>query len=82
LYYKLPNILSGKELIALEHQHVCNDFKTTIIRKDESRLKELSDLGLEYTIISVRKKNSYFIRGPYIPMTKKGNSYPKRWFKI
>ncbi len=50
---------------------LCGGFNNYIIKKAESRIKDLKDLGLEYTVISVGKKgNSYFLRRPYIPVDK------------
>lgn len=50
---------------------LCGGFNNAIIKKAESRIRELKALGLEYTVISVGKKgNSFFIRRPYIPVDK------------
>ncbi|KAL0398769.1 UNVERIFIED_CONTAM: ATP synthase gamma chain, chloroplastic [Sesamum radiatum] len=58
---------------------LCGGFNNAIIKKAESRIRELKELGLDYTVISVGKKgNSYFIRRPYIPVDKflEGSSLP------
>ncbi|KAJ4703907.1 ATP synthase subunit gamma [Melia azedarach] len=58
---------------------LCGGFNNAIIKKAESRIAELKELGLEYTVISVGKKgNSYFLRRPYIPVDKflEGGSLP------
>uniref|UniRef100_A0A7C9D2H7 Uncharacterized protein n=1 Tax=Opuntia streptacantha TaxID=393608 RepID=A0A7C9D2H7_OPUST len=42
---------------------LCGGFNKAVIRKAESRIEELRNLGLDYTIISVGKKgNAYFSR--------------------
>ncbi|XP_019196838.1 PREDICTED: ATP synthase gamma chain, chloroplastic-like [Ipomoea nil] len=42
---------------------LCGGFNNAILKKSENRIKELVDLGLDYTIISVGKKgNTYFRR--------------------
>ncbi|KAK7332323.1 hypothetical protein VNO80_29073 [Phaseolus coccineus] len=58
---------------------LCGGFNNFIIKKAEARIRELTALGLEYTVISVGKKgNSYFIRRPYIPVDRflEGGSLP------
>ncbi|PIN09627.1 F0F1-type ATP synthase, gamma subunit [Handroanthus impetiginosus] len=58
---------------------LCGGFNNAIIKKAEARIRELKQLGLAYTVISVGKKgNSYFIRRPYIPVDKflEGSSLP------
>lgn len=50
---------------------LCGAFNNNIIKKAESRIAELKELGLSYIIISVGKKgNAYFIRRPYIPVDR------------
>nr|CAD1819224.1 unnamed protein product [Ananas comosus var. bracteatus] len=50
---------------------LCGGFNNYIIKKAESRMGELSALGIAYTLISVGKKgNSYFQRRPYIPVDR------------
>lgn len=50
---------------------LCGGFNNQIIKKAETRIRELKALGLEYTVISVGKKgNTYFGRRPYIPVDK------------
>ncbi|KAG1368341.1 ATP synthase gamma chain 1, chloroplastic [Cocos nucifera] len=58
---------------------LCGGFNNNIIKKAETRLAEIKQLGLDYTIISVGKKgNSYFQRRPYIPVDRflEGGSLP------
>ncbi|CAI9087176.1 OLC1v1021182C1 [Oldenlandia corymbosa var. corymbosa] len=58
---------------------LCGGFNNAIIKKAEQRIRELKELGLEYTVVSVGKKgNSYFIRRPFIPVDKflDGTSLP------
>lgn len=58
---------------------LCGSFNNYIIKKAEARIRELKELGLDYTIISVgRKGNSYFERRPYIPVDKylEGSNQP------
>ncbi|KAK4421337.1 ATP synthase gamma chain, chloroplastic [Sesamum alatum] len=58
---------------------LCGGFNNAIIKKAEARIRELKELGLDYTVISVGKKgNSYFIRRPYIPVDKflEGSNLP------
>ncbi|XXG89662.1 hypothetical protein AAC387_Pa12g1612 [Persea americana] len=58
---------------------LCGGFNNFIIKKAESRMRELTELGVAYTIISVGKKgNSYFLRRPYIPVDRflEGGSLP------
>lgn len=50
---------------------LCGGFNNYILKKAESRIKDLKDLGLDYTVISVGKKgNTYFIRRPIIPVDR------------
>lgn len=50
---------------------LCGGFNNYVIKKAEARMRELKDLGVNFTIISVGKKgNSYFLRRPYIPVDK------------
>lgn len=50
---------------------LCGGFNNFVIRKAEARMRELTTLGIEYTVISVGKKgNSYFQRRPYIPVDR------------
>ncbi|XP_075523114.1 ATP synthase gamma chain, chloroplastic-like [Primulina tabacum] len=50
---------------------LCGGFNNAILKKAESRIRDLKDLGLEYTVISVGKKgNTYFIRRPAIPVDR------------
>ncbi|CAM8967750.1 unnamed protein product [Rhodiola kirilowii] len=50
---------------------LCSGFNNMIIKKAEARIRDLTKLGLEYTVISVGKKgDSYFLRRPYIPVDK------------
>ncbi|KAL7130282.1 hypothetical protein ABFS83_13G123800 [Erythranthe nasuta] len=58
---------------------LCGGYNNYIIKKAEARIKELKQLGLEYTVISVGKKgNTYFTRRPYIPVDKfiEGSNLP------
>lgn len=58
---------------------LCGGFNNFILKKAEARIKDLKNLGVDYTVISVGKKgNSYFIRRPYIPVDKflEGGSLP------
>ncbi|GER52945.1 ATP synthase gamma chain [Striga asiatica] len=58
---------------------LCGGFNNAVIRKSEARMRELKELGIDYTVISVGKKgNAYFIRRPYIPVDKflDGSSLP------
>lgn len=50
---------------------LCGGFNNMIIKKAEARIRDLTKLGLDYTVISVGKKgNSYFLRRPHIPVDK------------
>ncbi|CAD5194016.1 unnamed protein product [Musa acuminata subsp. malaccensis] len=50
---------------------LCGGFNNNIIKKAEQRIRELSALGIAYTVISVGKKgNSYFQRRPNIPVDR------------
>ncbi|KAJ4828576.1 ATP synthase gamma chain 1, chloroplastic [Turnera subulata] len=50
---------------------LCGGFNNTLIKKAQSRIEELKQLGLEYTIISVgRKGNAWFQRRPNIPVDR------------
>ncbi|XP_073048079.1 ATP synthase gamma chain, chloroplastic-like [Primulina eburnea] len=50
---------------------LCGGFNNAILKKAEARIKDLKNLGLEYTVISVGKKgNTYFIRRPFIPVDR------------
>lgn len=58
---------------------LCGGFNNYILKKAEQRIRELRDLGLEYTVVSVgRKGNTYFLRRPTIPVDRfiEGTSLP------
>lgn len=58
---------------------LCGGFNNAVLRKAETRIAELENLGLDYTVISVGKKgNSYFMRRPNVPVDKliEGDSFP------
>ncbi|MCQ7618842.1 ATP synthase F1 subunit gamma [Salmonella enterica] len=47
---------------------LCGSFNNNVLKKAETRIEELKQLGLGYTVVSVGKKgNAYFIRRPFIP---------------
>ncbi|KAG2637291.1 ATP synthase subunit gamma, chloroplastic [Panicum virgatum] len=50
---------------------LCGSFNNNVLKKADTRIEELKQLGLEYTVISVGKKgNAYFTRRPYIPLER------------
>ncbi|TKW34977.1 hypothetical protein SEVIR_2G341200v4 [Setaria viridis] len=50
---------------------LCGSFNNNVLKKADTRIDELKQLGLEYTVISVGKKgNAYFQRRPYIPLER------------
>eukprot|EP01018_Ginkgo_biloba_P009235 Gb_31904 [translate_table: standard] len=50
---------------------LCGGFNNFVIKKAEQRMRELKELGVDYTLVSVGKKgNGYFKRRPYIPVDK------------
>nr|ABK26845.1 unknown [Picea sitchensis] len=50
---------------------LCGGYNNFILKKAERRMKELRELGVAYTIVSVGKKgNTYFKRRPAIPVDK------------
>lgn len=50
---------------------LCGGYNSYIIRKAESRIKEIEALGLDYTLVSIGKKgNTYFKRRPYIKVDR------------
>ncbi|XP_071717017.1 ATP synthase gamma chain, chloroplastic-like [Rutidosis leptorrhynchoides] len=58
---------------------LCGGFNNFVLRKAETRIAELKNQGLDYTVISVGKKgNSYFIRRPNISVDRfiEGDGYP------
>ncbi|CAA0813971.1 ATP synthase gamma chain 1- chloroplastic [Striga hermonthica] len=58
---------------------LCGGFNNAVIKKAESRISELKNLGLGYTLISVGKKgNAYFKRRPSVNVDKfvEGDSFP------
>lgn len=58
---------------------LCGGFNNAVIRKAESRIAELKQLGLDYTVVSVGKKgNSYFARRPDIRADRfiEGENFP------
>ncbi|XP_052207590.1 ATP synthase gamma chain, chloroplastic-like [Diospyros lotus] len=58
---------------------LCGGFNSAILKKSESRMAELKQNGVNYTVISVGKKgNSYFRRNPNIPVDRfvKGCGFP------
>nr|XP_043636671.1 ATP synthase gamma chain, chloroplastic-like [Erigeron canadensis] len=58
---------------------LCGGFNNFVLRKAETRIAELKNLGLDYTVISVGKKgNSYFIRRPNISVDRfiEGEGFP------
>ncbi|KAL7618581.1 hypothetical protein Lser_V15G00125 [Lactuca serriola] len=58
---------------------LCGGFNNIILRKAETRIAELKNLGLDYTVISVGKKgNSYFLRRPSVSVDRfiEGEGFP------
>ncbi|XP_060209144.1 ATP synthase gamma chain, chloroplastic-like [Lycium barbarum] len=58
---------------------LCGGFNNAIIKKAETRIAELINLGVEYTLIGVGKKgNSYFRRrkGEFVERYVEGESFP------
>ncbi|KAJ7963808.1 ATP synthase subunit gamma [Quillaja saponaria] len=58
---------------------LCGGFNNSVVKKAETRIAELKNLGLDYTLISVGKKgNSYFNRRPYVPVDRfiEGGNFP------
>jgi ATP synthase len=50
---------------------LCGAFNNNIIKKAEERMRQLTELGISYTVVSVGKKgNSYFQRRPNIPVDR------------
>ncbi|PWZ25720.1 ATP synthase subunit gamma, chloroplastic [Zea mays] len=50
---------------------LCGSFNNNVLKKVETRMEELEQLGLQYTVISVGKKgNAYFQHRPYIPLER------------
>ncbi|KAL4559047.1 hypothetical protein LXL04_031180 [Taraxacum kok-saghyz] len=50
---------------------LCGGFNNMILRKAETRIAELKNLGLDYTVISVGKKgNSYFLGRPSVSVDR------------
>lgn len=50
---------------------LCGGFNNFVLKKAESRMRELKELGVEFTLVSIGKKgNSYFKRRPYIPVDR------------
>lgn len=50
---------------------LCGGFNNYVLKKAEARMKELRDIGVEYTVVSIGKKgNSYFKRRPQIPVDR------------
>jgi F-type H+-transporting ATPase subunit gamma len=50
---------------------LCGSFNNNVLKKADTRMEELEQLGLQYTVISVGKKgNAYFRRRPYIPLER------------
>ncbi|PWZ33822.1 ATP synthase subunit gamma, chloroplastic [Zea mays] len=49
----------------------CGSFNNNVLKKADTRMEELEQLGLYYTVISVGKKgNTYFQRHPYISLER------------
>ncbi|CAL9767129.1 unnamed protein product [Musa acuminata subsp. burmannicoides] len=58
-------------VVVTAYRGLCGGFNNNIIKKAEQRIRELSALGIAYTVISVGKKgNSYFQRRPNIPVDR------------
>ncbi|XP_030453429.1 ATP synthase gamma chain, chloroplastic-like [Syzygium oleosum] len=58
---------------------LCGGFNNAVLKKAETRIVELENLGLDYTLISIGKKgNSYFKRRPHVPVDRfiEGDSFP------
>ncbi|KAL6657960.1 hypothetical protein ACP70R_005740 [Stipagrostis hirtigluma subsp. patula] len=50
---------------------LCGSFNNNVLKKAETRIDELKQLGLEYTVVSVGKKgNAFFTRRPFIPLER------------
>ncbi|KAH7546727.1 hypothetical protein FEM48_Zijuj01G0232200 [Ziziphus jujuba var. spinosa] len=66
-------------VIITSDRGLCGGFNIAIMKKAETRIAELKNLGLDYTVISVGKKgNSYFMRRPNVPVEKfiEGGTFP------
>ncbi|KAK6946914.1 ATP synthase, F1 complex, gamma subunit [Dillenia turbinata] len=58
---------------------LCGGFNNAVIKKAETRMAELRNLGLDYVVISVGKKgNSYFLRRPHVNVDRfvGGGNFP------
>lgn len=70
----LTNIRPVKKValvIVTGDRGLCGGFNSSIIKKAETRIAELKNLGLNYTVISVGKKgNAYFRRRPHVPVDR------------
>lgn len=70
----LTNVRPVKKValvIVTSDRGLCGGFNNGIIKKAETRIAELKNLGLDYTVISVGKKgNSYFMRRPNVPVER------------
>eukprot|EP00245_Coleochaete_scutata_P006363 TRINITY_DN20789_c0_g1_i1.p1 TRINITY_DN20789_c0_g1~~TRINITY_DN20789_c0_g1_i1.p1 ORF type:complete len:388 (-),score=93.40 TRINITY_DN20789_c0_g1_i1:682-1845(-) len=50
---------------------LCGGFNNYVIKKAEARMRELTAMGVEFTVVSIGKKgNTYFKRRPYIPLDR------------
>lgn len=50
---------------------LCGGFNNYVLKKAEERMRQLRDIGVEYTVVSIGKKgNGYFKRRPHIPVDR------------
>ncbi|KAF3655532.1 ATP synthase gamma chain, chloroplastic [Capsicum chinense] len=66
-------------IVIIGERGLCRGFNNGILKKAESRIEELTNLGIEYTLISVGKKgNAYFRRrrGEFVERFVEGESFP------
>ncbi|XP_022870074.1 ATP synthase gamma chain, chloroplastic [Olea europaea var. sylvestris] len=76
---KVTPVKKAALVVVTGDRGLCGAFNNLIIKKAKARVRELKQLGREYTVISVGKKgNSYFLRRPYIPVDKflEGSNLP------
>ncbi|KAL8261440.1 hypothetical protein R6Q59_025499 [Mikania micrantha] len=78
----LTNIRPVKKValvVVTGERGLCGGFNNYVLRKTETRIAELENLGLDYTVISVGKKgNSYFVKRPNVSVDSfiEGEGFP------
>ncbi|KAJ9136351.1 hypothetical protein P3X46_033439 [Hevea brasiliensis] len=81
----LTNVRPDKKValvVVTGDRGLCGGFINNIIKKAESRIAELKDLGLDYTVISVGKKVDRYLEGASLPTAKEAQAIADDVFSL